>query len=72
MTHTSDHKGTDPILVPPLALAGIITLAAIVGGIAGYLICHFSESGELSDVDCPPSVSAVYENEHPARILYAS
>lgn len=72
MSDSDDHKGTDPILVPPGMMAGIIALAAIVGGVAGYLICHFSESGETAEADCPPSISAVHENAQPVPTDYIS
>jgi len=51
-----DHKDDDPIIIKPRLLAGIIVLSAVIGGVAGYLLCEFIESGET---DPPPSVEAV-------------
>lgn len=33
----------DVVVIPPKSLAAIIILAAVVGGVAGYLVCNFFE-----------------------------
>lgn len=68
MSHGNDHNDDDPIIVPPGFRGTTLLLTAIAAGVAGFLICQFLQSGNAEDPDCPPAVSAVYDDAKQARI----
>lgn len=43
------NGGHDDVIIIKKASAALIALAAIVGGVAGYLICHFVSKEEAAD-----------------------
>lgn len=42
-------KDPDVVVIPPRSLAAVIILAAVVGGVVGYLVCHFFEGEPPED-----------------------